>query len=102
MLEQILLVQHPNEVCFEMILQLQLFPLAEAQKREAIADTEVKIEKAKNQFAIEKLEAEAQIKRQLMELEFNYNMQLGEQKVQREAAREKEIEERIIKLEEKN
>jgi len=72
----------------------QAAALAEAQKREAIADTEVKIEKAKSQFAIEKMEAEAQIKRQLMELEFNYNMQLGQQKVQREQEREKDIEER--------
>jgi hypothetical protein len=72
----------------------QAAALAEAQKREAIADTEVKIEKAKSQFAIEKLEAEAQIKRQLMELEFNYNMQLGQQKVNREQEREKDIEER--------
>ena len=68
--------------------------LAEVQKKQAVADVQVKVEKAKSQFEIERMETEANIKRQLMELEFNYNMQLGQQKIQREAEREKEIENR--------
>jgi len=79
--------------------------MAEVQKQEATANTELQIEKGKSQFAIEKLQAEATIKRQLAEQQFNYDMQLEQMKVnamlkkeqqavQREAAREAEIEDR--------
>jgi len=68
--------------------------MAEVQKRQATADTELKIAKGKSSFEIEKIRVEAQIKRELMDLEFNYNMQLGEQKIQREKEREQDIEER--------
>jgi hypothetical protein len=40
------------------------------------------------------MRTEAQIKRELMELEFNYNMQLGQQKINTESDREQEIENR--------
>ncbi len=40
------------------------------------------------------MRVDAQIKRELMQLEFNYNMQLGQQKINREADREQEIEDR--------
>jgi hypothetical protein len=72
----------------------QAAAMAEVQKKQAMVDVEVKKEKAKSQFEIERMRIEAQIKRELMELEFNYNMQLGQQKVQREESREKEIENR--------
>jgi transposase len=36
----------------------------------------MQLEKAKSDFEVQKMEREAQIKQQLMELEFNYNMQL--------------------------
>ena len=68
--------------------------MAEVQKKQATMDVDVKKEKAKSQFEIERMRVEAQIKRELMELEFNYNMQLGQQKVQRESDRESEIENR--------
>ncbi len=68
--------------------------LAEVQKSEAQLDTKLKFEKGKSQFEIERMRTEAQIKRELMELEFNYNMQLGQQKVNTEASRELEIENR--------
>tara|TARA_X000001388_G_scaffold17647_1_gene10978 strand:+ start:1826 stop:4240 length:2415 start_codon:yes stop_codon:yes gene_type:complete len=68
--------------------------MAEVQKKQATMDVDVKKEKAKSQFEIERMRVEAQIKRELMELEFNYNMQLGEQKIQREANRETQIEDR--------
>jgi hypothetical protein len=68
--------------------------MAEVQKRQAEIDTKLKFEKGKSQFEIERMRVDAQIKRELMQLEFNYNMQLGQQKVNREADREQEIENR--------
>jgi len=68
--------------------------MSEVQKQQAILDTKLKFEKGKSGFEIERLRVESQIKRELMELEFNYNMQLGEQKVIKEAQREADIEER--------
>jgi len=40
------------------------------------------------------MRVESQIKRELMDLEFNYNMQLGEQKIIQENKKEQEIENR--------
>jgi len=71
--------------------------MSEVQKQQAILDTKLKFEKGKSGFEIERLRVESQIKRELMELEFNYNMQLGEQKVIKEAQREADIEERKVK-----
>ncbi len=68
--------------------------MAEVQKKQATMDVELKVAKGKSQYEIERMRVEAQIKRELMELEFNYNMQLGQQKINREADREKDIEER--------
>ena len=68
--------------------------LAEVQKQQAALDTKLKFEKGKSSFEIERMRVEAQIKRELMELEFNYNMQLGQQKINREQDKEKEIEDR--------
>jgi hypothetical protein len=68
--------------------------LAEVQKSEAQLDTKLKFEKGKSGYEIERMRVESQIKRELMELEFNYNMQLGQQKINTEADREQEIENR--------
>jgi len=68
--------------------------MAEVQKKQATMDVDLKVAKGKSQFEIERMRVEAQIKRELMELEFNYNMQLGQQKINREAEREQEIENR--------
>jgi len=68
--------------------------MAEVQKKQATMDVELKVAKGKSQFEIERMRVEAQIKRELMELEFNYNMQLGQQKVISEGTKEKEIESR--------
>ena len=68
--------------------------MAEVQKKQATMDVELKVAKGKSQFEIERMRVEAQIKRELMELEFNYNMQLGQQKINREIDREQEIEDR--------
>ena len=68
--------------------------LAEVQKQQAILDTKLKFEKGKSGYEIERMRVESQIKRELMDLEFNYNMQLGEQKIIKEKQREQDIENR--------
>jgi len=68
--------------------------LAEVQKQQAVLDTKLKFEKGKSGYEIERMRVESQIKRELMELEFNYNMQLGQQKINREQDRESNIEDR--------
>jgi len=68
--------------------------MAEVQKQQAALDTKLKFEKGKSAFEIERMRVDSQIKRELMQLEFNYNMQLGQQKVNKETDKEKEIEER--------
>jgi len=68
--------------------------LAEVQKQQALTESKLQLERGKSQFEIEKLEREAQIKQMLMEQEFGYNLQLAQAKVNAEATREKEIEDR--------
>ncbi len=68
--------------------------LAEMQKQQALAQTELQIEQGKSQFAIKKLEQEAAIKRQLMELQHSYDMELKQMEVNRMAEKEKLIEDR--------
>jgi len=68
--------------------------LAETQKQEVLTNQKLSLEQAKMQFEIEKLRAEAQIKKELMAEEFNYNMQLAAERVNKDTAREKEIEDR--------
>jgi len=66
----------------------------EVQKREAIAGTEIKIEQAKSQFEINKMMQEAELKKQLMAEEFNYQMQLSKIKADAEGAKLSKIEDR--------
>ena len=68
--------------------------MAEVQKQQALADTTVNIEQAKSQFQINKMEREAEIKRQLMEVEFNFNMELTKAKGESERNKEQFIEDR--------
>ena len=68
--------------------------MSEVQKQQAILDTKLKFEKGKSGFEIEKMRVESQMKKDLMELEFNYNMQLGQQKINKEGQREADIETR--------
>ena len=49
---------------------------SEIQKQQALAQTQMSIEQAKVGFETEKLQQEANIKKELMALEFQYNMQL--------------------------
>ena len=68
--------------------------LAETQKQQVISEQNINYEKAKSEFSIQKMREEAEIKKQLMEIEFNYDMQLAKVKVETEKQREVEIEDR--------
>ncbi len=68
--------------------------LFEVQKQQALTAEKVSIEKAKSQFAIERIQAEAAIKRELMAEEFNYQMQLAQIEVDSQRSKEKELEDR--------
>ena len=67
---------------------------AEVQKQQALTSEKVNFEEAKSQFEIQRMQTEAEIKRQLMAEEFNYQLQLEQMKTQRERDREIMIEER--------
>jgi len=58
------------------IAQQQAAAEFEMQKQQSNASTAISIEQAKSQFELEKLIQEAEIKKQLMQIEFDYNMQL--------------------------
>jgi hypothetical protein len=66
----------------------------EMQKQQTLAATTISIEEAKSKFEIEKLYQEAEIKKQLMQQEFEYNMQLKGGEQQQKSAGEKEKEDR--------
>ena len=66
----------------------------EMQKQQQVASTAISIEEAKSRFELEKLNQEAQIKRQLMEQEFQYNMQLKGAETNQRSQGEKEKEDR--------
>mgnify|MGYP003115314633 FL=1 len=66
----------------------------EVQKQQAISETNIQFEQAKSQFAIQKMEQEAVIKKELMEKEFQYNMQLAKARIESDTIKEKEIEDR--------
>ena len=68
--------------------------MAEAQKQQALAETELQIEQGKSQFEIQRMQTEALIKKELMQLEFQYNMQLAQAKIEKEKDREQFIEDR--------
>jgi hypothetical protein len=76
------------------IQQQQAAAQMEMQKQQTLAQTTISIEQAKSQFEIEKLYQEAEVKKQLMEQEFQYNMQLKGGEQQQKSAGEKEKEDR--------
>ena len=67
---------------------------AELQKQQPLATTEISIEEAKLQFDNQKMVLEVDLKKQLMELEFQYNMQLKSMEVEGYKARERQKEDR--------
>ena len=68
--------------------------LAEVQKQQALTEVKVNVEQAKSQFEIQRMQNEAQIKKELMAEEFNYNIQLAKARAEAEKAKEKDIEDR--------
>jgi hypothetical protein len=68
--------------------------MAEVQKQQAMAETTLQIEQGKSQFDIQKMEQEALIKKQLMEQKFQYDMQLAQIDIQKDKAKEQQIEDR--------
>ena len=74
--------------------QAEQAAMNEVQKQQAITAEKVSIEQAKSQFEIQRMQAEAQIKRELMAEVFNYQMQLAKAKIGSEQQKEKEIEDR--------
>jgi hypothetical protein len=68
--------------------------LYEVQKQQALTQETVNIERAKSQFDIERIQMETQMKQQLMEIEFQYNMQLAQLKVGSETSKLQTIEDR--------
>ena len=67
---------------------------SEIQKQQTMAQTTMALEQTKNQLEIQKLHQEAEIKKQLMELEFQFNMQLKGIEVEGQKSKEKEKEDR--------
>ncbi len=68
--------------------------MAEAQKQQIMTAEKVSLEQAKSQFEIEKMQAEAEIKRGLMAEEFNFNMQLAQIRANAELSKEQDLEDR--------
>ena len=74
--------------------QAEQAAMNEVQKQQAITAEKVSIEQAKSQFEIQRMQAEAEIKRGLMAEEFGYQMKLAQVKANSEGSKEKEIEDR--------
>ncbi len=75
---------------------------AEMQKQQALAETELQIEQGKSQFAINKMQQESEVKRQLLEMQFQFDMQLKQMDIDAMTKKEALIEDRKdkrIKLE---
>ena len=66
----------------------------EVQKQQALTAEKVSIEQAKSQFEIQRMQTEAQIKRELMAEEFQYSIQLAQAQMGAAQAKEQEIEDR--------
>ncbi len=75
--------------------------MAEVQKQQALTAEKVAIEQAKSNFEMQRMQTEAQIKKELMATEFEYNMQLAQANVAATQQKEKEIEDRKDKRIEK-
>ena len=68
--------------------------MQEVQKQQALTAEKVAIEQAKSQFEIQRMQTEAQIKRELMNEEFNFNMQLAQARIKAESEKDNNIEDR--------
>ena len=68
--------------------------LVEMQKQQALTASKVEIEKAKTEFDIQKMNLQAQIDQQALQLRYEYDMKLASMKVQRDKDKEQFIEDR--------
>ena len=75
--------------------------MAEVQKQQALTAEKVAIEQAKSNFEMQRMQTEAQIKKELMATEFQYNLQLAQMKAQETKAKDAQIEDRKDKRIEK-
>jgi hypothetical protein len=75
--------------------------MAEVQKQQALTAEKVAVEQAKANFEMQRMQAEAQIKKELMATEFQYNIQLAQAAGSATQQKEKEIEDRKDKRIEK-
>ena len=66
----------------------------EVQKQQALTETLVSLEQAKSQFELQRMQTEAEIKRQLLAETFKYDMQLAQLKVQSDLSKFQEQEDR--------
>ena len=66
----------------------------EVQKQQALTETAVSLEQAKAQFELQRMQTEAEIKRQLLAETFKYDMQLAQLKVQSDLNKFQEQEDR--------
>jgi len=66
----------------------------EVQKQQALTETLVSLEQAKSQFELQRMQTEAEIKRQLLAEAFKYDMQLAQLKVQSDLNKFQEQEDR--------
>ena len=75
--------------------------MADVQKQQALTAEKVAIEQAKAGFEMQRMQTEAQIKKELMATEFQYNLQLAQAQIGATQQKEKEIEDRKDKRIEK-
>ena len=68
--------------------------MAEVQKQQALAQTTLQIEQGKSQFEIQKIQQEAEIKKQIMAVQFEYDKQLKDMEMQQMQEKENRIEDR--------
>ncbi len=68
--------------------------LVEMQKQQALTASKVEIEKAKTEFDIQKMNLQAQIDQQALQLRYEYDMKLASMQVQRNKDKEQFIEDR--------
>ena len=68
--------------------------MAEVQKQEALSARNLNYEKAKAQFDIQKMQTASQIKKEEMQIKFEYDRQLKQMEVDQMIEREKYIEDR--------
>ena len=75
--------------------------MAEVQKQQALTAEKVAIEQAKSNFEMQRMQTEAQIKKELMATEFQYNLQLAQMKAKEANIKEAEAQDRKDKRIEK-